>query len=388
MAEPHISSVDICIFRYPIANCATERASGHTYDCTGATAYRSRLHVTVTASDGSTGCHVGGTDLMFPQLRTAAGLLLGLPWHARETFYGTARRLLQKHDRMGVGVLDSALWDLAGKRAGLSVAQMLGGTRTRLPAYASTWMGGAGGGLERPEDYVAFAEECHALGYRGFKMHGWGVDDVDREIDTVERLGAAFGGRMKLMTDPMCSIRSFADTLRLGRACDAAGFFWIEDPMSDGGQAAQAYRILREKLATPLLIGECVRGLEANASIVLAGASDFVRGDPDFDMGVTGVMKMAHFAEAIGLDIELHAPGPAQRACLSAIRNTSFYELSMVGPGRGLFAGGYFACGYSDALDDVAPDGTVPVPDGPGLGVVYDEDFIARHEIVRERIAA
>lgn len=234
---------------------------------------------------------------------------------------------------MGVGLLDSALWDMAGKRAGLSVAKLLGGTKERLPAYASTWMGGEGGGLARPEDYVAFAEECHALGYRGFKMHGWGVDNVDREIRTVKLLGKAVGDRMKLMTDPMCSIGNFADTLALGRACDEAGFFWIEDPMSDGGQAAQAYRNLRERIATPVLIGECVRGLEANASIVLAGASDFVRADPDFDMGITGVMKMAHFAEAIGLDVELHAPGPVQRACLSAIRNTSFYELSMVGPG-------------------------------------------------------
>lgn len=333
MNEPTITRVEITVFRYPIANCATERASGHTFDCTGATAHRSRLLVTVTASDGTTGCHVGGTDLMFPQLRTAARLLLGLPWHAREKFYSTARRLLQKHDRMGVGLLDSALWDMAGKRAGLSVAKLLGGTKERLPAYASTWMGGEGGGLARPEDYVAFAEECHALGYRGFKMHGWGVDNVDREIRTVKLLGKAVGDRMKLMTDPMCSIGNFADTLALGRACDEAGFFWIEDPMSDGGQAAQAYRNLRERIATPVLIGECVRGLEANASIVLAGASDFVRADPDFDMGITGVMKMAHFAEAIGLDVELHAPGPVQRACLSAIRNTSFYELSMVGPG-------------------------------------------------------
>ncbi|WP_283647031.1 enolase C-terminal domain-like protein [Marinovum algicola] len=388
MTQATIAAVQVTAFRYPIQNCATERTSGHTFDCTGATSSRARLHVTVRATDGSCGTYVGGTDVMLPQVEKAAQLLIGMPWHAREPFYATARRLLQKHDRMGVGLLDSALWDLAGKRAGMSVAEMLGGARATLPAYASTWMGGPGGGLQVPQDYVDFALECRELGYRGFKMHGWGVDDVDREIATVLALGKAIGHSMALMSDPMCSINGFGDTLRLAKACDAAGFYWLEDPMSDGGQAATAYRAIREKCATPLMIGECVRGLEANASVVLAGASDFVRADPDFDMGITGTMKLAHFAEAIGLDVELHAPGPAQRACMAALRNSKFYEVSMVGPGRGLFAGGYYACGYSDALDDVSADGTVPVPAGAGLGVQYDMDFIRGYAFADLKVAA
>jgi L-alanine-DL-glutamate epimerase-like enolase superfamily enzyme len=38
-----------------------------------------------------------------------------------------------------------------------------------------------------------------------------------------------------------------------------------------------------------------------------------------------------------------------------------------------------YACGYSDQLDCVSADGTVGVPDGPGLGVTYDWDFISKH---------
>jgi L-alanine-DL-glutamate epimerase-like enolase superfamily enzyme len=87
-------------------------------------------------------------------------------------------------------------------------------------------------------------------------------------------------------------------------------------------------------------------------------------------------MKIAHFAEALGLDVELHAPGPAHRHCMAAIRNTNFYELSMVGPSRANFSAPVYTCGYSDALDDVSPDGTFPVPEGPGLGVSYDWERI------------
>ena len=132
-------------------------------------------------------------------------------------------------------------------------------------------------------------------------------------------------------------------------------------------------------IKTPLLLGEHVRGLESNATLVLADGTDFVRADPDFDVGITGTMKIARFAEALGLDVELHAPGPAHRHCMAAIRNTNFYELSMVGPSRANFSAPVYTCGYTDAVDDVGEDGCFPVPDGPGLGVSYDWAFIEKN---------
>ena len=57
-----------------------------------------------------------------------------------------------------------------------------------------------------------------------------------------------------------------------------------------------------------------------------------IHADPEYDMGITGVMKIAHFCEALGLDLQLHAVGPAHRLCISAMRNTLMYELALVGP--------------------------------------------------------
>ncbi len=96
-------------------------------------------------------------------------------------------------------------------------------------------------------------------------------------------------------------------------------------------------------------------------------------------MGVTGVMKIAHLGEALGLDVEIHACGPAHRHCMAAMRNTNFYELTLVGPKCGNPLPPVYACDYSDELDGVDQDGCFPVPTGPGLGVEYDWDFIARH---------
>src|SRR5690606_28332560 len=159
------------------------------------------------------------------------------------------------------------------------------------------------------------------------------------------------------------SFKTFADALAVGRACDEAGFFWYEDPYSDGGLSAHAHRRLRELIKTPLLLGEHVRGLESLATLVLADGTDFVRADTECDTGITGTMKIALFGEGVGFDVDLPGAGPAQRRCVAETRNTNFYDLSMVAPSRGNFGAPVYPCGYSDALDDVSADGSFPVPE-------------------------
>ena len=93
-------------------------------------------------------------------------------------------------------------------------------------------------------------------------------------------------------------------------------------------------------------------------------------------------MKIAHLAEAFGVDVEIHGCGPAHRACMSAIPNTNYYEVGLVGPKvRNYMSPPIYANGYSDQLDGVDKDGSYPVPTGPGLGVDHDWDFITGHTI-------
>jgi hypothetical protein len=80
------------------------------------------------------------------------------------------------------------------------------------------------------------------------------------------------------------------------------------------------------------------------------------------------------------MDSEIHAPGHAPRHCMAAIRNTNFYELSLVAPGRRNPIPPVFG-DYSDELDSVGTDGCFPVPTGAGLGVVYDRERIARSAV-------
>jgi len=367
-----VKRIEVRLVKYPMTGVGRGGI-----DLAGGTGERTRLAIRIETRDGSVGAYVGSQAQSHAQTLTCARIMLGRDALARQEAYEFFKRALGREDRMGAGAIDIALWDLAGHRAGMSVSQLLGGWRKSLKAYASTWFSGDGeGGLGTPEQHVAFAEECYDLGYRGYKVHGWTDGSTHRDIETIGLLGRRFEGRMALMHDSGCMFQTWGDAVKVGQACDEAGFFWYEDPYSDEGQAAFAYQKMRSMVKTPLLMGEHVRGLESIATFVLAGGTDMVRADPDFDMGITGALKIATFAEALGLDVEFHAPGPAQRALMSAIRNTNFYELSMVGPSRGSFNAPVYACDYSDALDDVSKDGSFPVPQGVGLGVTYDWDAI------------
>jgi L-alanine-DL-glutamate epimerase-like enolase superfamily enzyme len=308
-----------------------------------------------------------------------ARYLIGRNPLERELIYNDVKRALRKHDRMGIGPVDIALWDIAGKLYNAPVWQLLGGWKTSLPAYASTYHGDDNGGLDSPEAFADFAVQCRDMGYPAFKIHGWGRGPIARESATVLEVRRRVGEGMDLMLDPACEYETFADALRVGRACDEARFFWYEDPFKDGGVSRFAHRKLRQMIKTPLLQGEHVRGFEQQVDFITADATDFVRADPDYDCGITGVMKIAHAAEGFGLDVEIHAPGPPHRACMAAIRNTNYYELGLVHPKVPTPRSVYLD--YSDALDAVDAHGHVPVLLGPGLGGAIDWDYVQHQQV-------
>lgn len=342
----------------------------------------SKFAIVIQTEDGVRGEYVAlwvANRMSLGQTLTLAPHLIGRDALHREQIYDDFKRALRQYDHMGHGPIDICLWDLAGKKFGASITTLLGGWRKRLPTYASTLHGDRNGGLSSPKAYADFAEQCYEMGYRAFKIHGWGEGNVAEEVETILTVGKRVGDRMKLMVDPACELRTFADALAVGRACDEAGFFWYEDPFRDTGVSAYAHRKLRQMIKTPLLQTEHVRGLEPKADFLIAEATDFLRVDPEYDMGITGAMKIAHLAEAFGVDVEVHASGPAHRHCMAAIRNTNFYELALVGPKCGNPLPPVYASDYTDELDGIGKDGCFPVPEGPGLGVTYDWDWIAAH---------
>jgi L-alanine-DL-glutamate epimerase-like enolase superfamily enzyme len=379
---PEITKIESTEFAFPIEDVGYSPNGFCLVYEPGTTTRRTLFAIKVHTDVGITGEYVGGNSPGAAQINMFADYLVGRnPLH-REKHFSEIKRALRKYDRMGMGPIDIALWDFAGKYHDAPIHELLGTYRERLPAYASTYEADLNGGLDSPEAFADFAEDCYEMGYDGFKLHVWESDewgDLDREIETVHAVGERVGDRMDLMLDPACQYETWADALKVGKACDEHDFFWYEDPYRDAGTSQHGHRRLKANMDTPILQTEHIRGLELHTDFIANEATDFVRADPEYDAGITGAKKVASVAEGFGLDVEYHAPGPAQRHLMAATRNSNYYELALVHPEVPNPIPPVYEGEYSDYIDTIDDEGTVPVPDGPGLGVDYDWAYIEEH---------
>ncbi len=378
-SELKITEVKVYQFKYETQNIGTDYNGFNWVYKPDARMWRTSYVLQIHTDQGIVGEYHGGGATEYAQLEMFVHYLIGRNPLQRELIYNDVKRALRKYDRMSMGLVDIALWDIAGKYYNAPVWELLGGYRKTLPAYASTYHGDENGGLGTPEDFADFAQQCKEMGYKAYKIHGWGNAPIEREVENVLAVRDRVGPHMDLMLDPACEYNTFGDALKVGRACDEANFFWYEDPFKDGGISAFAHKKLRQLIKTPLLMGEHVRTLEPKVDFVVNEGTDYMRVNPTYDLGITGAMKVAHAAEGFGLDVEIHGCGPAQRHCMASIRNTNYYELGLVHPKIGSTSDPIYTNGYSDNLDSIDANGHVPVPDGPGMGVGYDWDFIEAH---------
>jgi L-alanine-DL-glutamate epimerase-like enolase superfamily enzyme len=388
MTAPVITRIELTAFEVRIPDVGADPIGYGLWYEPGPGTAQARLAVRVHTRDGPVGEYVAPrarVKVIMAAAEALAHLLVGQPALARERHYQTMRRATKHVGEAGIGALDIALWDLAGKHHGASVATLLGGHRSRLPAYASTiWGDRHARGLSSPEAYADFAERCLALGYRGYKMHGWKESDPAEESAMIRAVAERVAGRMDVMYDAAGHLATLTDAIRVGRVCDEHGLLWLEDPYADGGLTVRGHRALKEKVRTPIMIGEFVRSPEVHTELLIAGASDFGRVDPDYDGGITGCYKAALAAEMLGIDVEVHSCGPPMRHLMAALARSNYYEVNLVHPmAPNPWDLPVYADDYTDALECVAEDGCVPVPVGPGLGVEYDWKVIESQALER-----
>ncbi len=91
----------------------------------------------------------------------------------RERLHRQASQWARTFTQRPVGAVDVALWDIAGKAAGLPIHALLGAYRTSIPAYASSQK------LSSPEAYVEQALHYQSLGWKGYKIHPPGGAQAD-----------------------------------------------------------------------------------------------------------------------------------------------------------------------------------------------------------------
>ena len=146
------------------------------------------------------------------------------------------------------------------------------------------------------------AAQYKADGWQAYKIHPparWRED-----IAVCEAVRAAVGGDFRVMLDSTWSY-NYEEAIRVGRAIEALGYHWYEDPLADD----DIYNCvkLREKLDIPLMATEySPGGFTSYVPWITMRATDYLRGDVAVKGGITPVLKTARLAEAFGMNYEIH----------------------------------------------------------------------------------
>lgn len=261
---------------------------------------------------------------------------------------------------------DNACWDIVGKIAEQPVYKLLGAAREEIPVYVSSMF------LETPDDYAKQALEVKALGYKGYKLHPPGELEIDIECYKVVR--NAVGPDFALMADPVI-MKSYEEALTVGRVLEDLQYKWLEEPLLDNN--LYGLKKLREKLDIPICGTEVISGNQyLVAHCIQEKIVDIVRTDVSWKAGISTSMRIAHLAEAFGVQCELHTTiyhglEQVQLHAALAISNCEYFEL--------LYPFDDFQFGTKTQLEIV--NGKIQAPRGIGLGIEYDWDFIDNHTL-------
>jgi len=279
------------------------------------------------------------------------------------SFSGHSRGMLVE----AIAGVDTALWDLKGKAMGVPVHALLGGaTRTRLDAYASSIM------QREPAAMEAEAASLVERGFRAIKIKvGVGVE---QDANTVRAIRRVVGDRIDLMLDANGAYRA-ADAIALAERVHDLRITWFEEPVV--ADDLEGYARVRAATAIPLAGGEAEFTRFGVRDLLARGVLDVLQPDVARSGGISETKKIADLASAHHVAYAPHV-GFSGAVCVAATLHlaavaTNFltYEcIHTANPLRERLA--VQPVGGPEHL----VDGQIPIPDGPGLGIVLDPDAL------------
>ena len=327
--------------------------------------------VRVTDDDGRTGVGysytigTGGPAVVSLLKETLAPRLVG---REAEEIGGIWRDLLFVTHATAVGAItslalaaiDTALWDLRCRRAGLPLWRLAGGARQSAPVYSTE-----GGWLHLPaEELARDAAAMKEAGVVGAKVK-IGKPSIAEDRARLKAVREAAGEDFLLMVDANQSF-DLAEALRRADMLAEFGVHWFEEPMP--ADDVGAHRELARRSRVPIAVGESMYSLGQFKDYLEQGACGVVQADVARVGGITPWLKIAALAEAFNSPVCPHFLMELHASLVCAAPNAVMLE-------------------YIPQLDDVTlgridiRDGRAHAPDAPGIGIEWDWDAIEARAI-------
>jgi L-alanine-DL-glutamate epimerase-like enolase superfamily enzyme len=323
--------------------------------------------VFITDSDGATGVGysytigTGGPAIVELLARSLCPALIGREagrveqiW--RDLLFLTHATSVGAVTSLALAAIDTALWDLRCKKAGLPLHVMAGGAQERVRLYTTE-----GGWLHLPvEALVEDALAAKAKGFAGAKLKVG--RPIAEDVARLEAVRAAVGPEFEIFTD---ANQAFAvdEAIRRARHYEDADIGWFEEPLP--ADDVDGHARLAAATTIPVAVGESLYSLSHFRDYLQRRACSIVQVDVARIGGITPWLKTAHLAEAFNVAVCPHFLMELHVALCCAAPNARWLE-------------------YIPQLDDLTRepmrirDGWAEPSPAPGLGIAWDFEAISR----------
>ncbi|PTW46412.1 D-mannonate dehydratase [Sphingomonas faeni] len=372
---------------------------------------RNFVTLKITCDDGTTG--LGDATLNGRELSVASYLtdhvvpcLIGRDAHRIEDvwqyLYKGAYWRRGPVTMAAIAAVDTALWDIKGKLAGMPVYQLLGGAaRDACMVYAH-----ANG--TTIEDTIAVAKAEQAKGYKAIRLqcgvpglastygvakHGARYEPADADLpsesvwstekylrvvpELFKAAREAMGWDVHLLHDIHHRLTPI-EAGRLGKALEPYNLFWIEDPTPAENQ--EAFKLIRHHTTTPIAVGEVFNSIWDAKDLIQNQLIDYIRATVVHAGGITHLRRIASLADLYQVRTGCHGATDLSPVAMAAALH---FGLSV--PNFGVQE----HMPHTDETDAVFPhaysfdDGMMHPGEAPGLGVDIDEDLAATYDYKR-----
>jgi L-alanine-DL-glutamate epimerase-like enolase superfamily enzyme len=278
--------------------------------------------------------------------------------------------------------VEVAVWDLVGKAVGQPLWKLLGGRSDRILAYASA------GELVGPAERAARVAALRASGIKAAKLR-FHLADWRQDIETVAAVRAAVGPAVELMVDANQGWRMPGDreprwdvaaAAQCAAALERLGVYWLEEPLRTDD--LDGYAALRRRTSLRLAAGEMVRTAAEARDLIVRGGIDVVQADVVLAGGIGGCRRLAALADLHGRAWSPHTwtngYGLVANLHLAmAVSTCPYIEVPFDPPAWTPERRDWLL----PAPLEIAPDGTIAPPPGPGLGVEPDLDALESYRV-------
>ena len=284
----------------------------------------------------------------------------------KELFFHTHATAVGAITSLALAAIDTALWDLKCRRAGLPLWKCAGGAQPRVPVYTTE-----GGWLHHPrEQLVDETQAAKAQGFRGAKIKV-GRPSLAEDVERLTAVREAAGHAFEIMVDANQAF-TVSEARRRAHAFSPLMLAWLEEPLP--AEDLGGHVELAAAATMPIAVGESLYHLSHFREYLERGACSIVQVDCARIGGITPWLKVAHLAEAFNVAVCPHFLMELHVSLTAAVPNGAWVE-------------------YIPQLDAITTsrmaidDGYAVPPASPGLGIEWDFAAIERDAVARATIA-